>query len=343
MSPGPVFGQPRFLAGPQSPTADLYFGFSLAGAIAAGRVRQLAPTVFLAGDTLVVMRHLAGLCLLPRYRRLIYLIDDDILAGIRDRALPRAYRAKLAALELPAALRCGAAAEAVVATSPALVAQWRARQPGKTVIATAPAWPVAEMPAPLQAAPLRRIALIMGRSHARDAAPLWAPLLALLDRRPALGLTVSGNLDLPAPVRSHPRVDILPARGWADYLAWLRKARADIGLVPHFAARGFNAARSGSKLGEYAMTGAAVLGAEAWAEGRAAAAAGRCLALPPDPKAWIAAIERLTEAPEEARALAARNRSALIAEDACGRQQRLWSDLLGMDLVDPRAVAAAPG
>ncbi|MBL3608299.1 hypothetical protein [Rhodovulum sulfidophilum] len=340
MSRGPVFGQPRFLAGPQSPTADLYLGFSLAGAIAAGRVRRLAPTVFLAGEALIVMRHLAGLGLLPRYRRLIYLIDDDIPAGLRDRALPRAYRAKLAALELPALLRCGAAADAVVATSPALVAQWRARHPGKTVIGTAPAWPVAEMPAPRSAAPLRRIALIMGRSHARDAAPLWAPLLALLDRRTALGLTVSGNLDLPAPVRSHPRVDILTARGWADYLGWLRIARADIGLVPHFASRDFNAARSGSKLGEYAMTGAAVLGAEAWAEGRAAAAAGRCLAVPPDPAAWVAAIERLAEAPDEARALAARNRSALIAEDACGRQQRLWSDLLGMDL---RGVPAEPG
>ncbi|WP_146746259.1 glycosyltransferase family protein [Rhodovulum viride] len=319
---------PAFLAGRFSPTADLYLGFACRDRLARGALRQLSPTVFAAGETLIVIRHAAGMRTLPPHRRLVYVIDDDIRAGIADRALPPIYRAKLALLEWPEARRFEPAAAAILATSSALAATLRARRPGARVEEIAPAWPVAQMPVPDPVAPIRRIGLLMGRSHARDAAPLWAPLLRVLDRRPGLALTVSGNLDLPRAVARHPAVDVLPALDWAAYLGWLRQARLDLGLVPHLASRRFNAARSASKLGEYAMAGAAVIGSDSWHEAARGAMCGRCLALGADPAAWIAAIDRLIDDPASARAMAAKNREALIAADAEGHQRRLWASLL---------------
>ncbi|RBO53225.1 hypothetical protein DSD19_09745 [Rhodovulum sp. BSW8] len=324
----PGAAPPAFLAGRFSPTADLYLGFSCRDRIACGALRQISPTVFATGETLIVIRHAAGLRALPPHRRLIYLIDDDIRAGIGDRALPPIYRAKLALLEWPEARRFEPLATAILTTSPKLAATLRVRRPGARVEEIAPAWPVAEMPVLDPSAPIRRIGLLMGRSHARDAAPLWAPLLRLLDRRPGLALTVSGNLALPRAVVRHRAVEVLPALDWAAYLAWLRQARLDLGLVPHLASRRFNAARSASKLGEYAMAGAAVIGSDSWHEAARGAMCGRCLAPGADPAAWIAAIDRLIDDPASARAMAATNRRALIAADAEGHQRRLWASLL---------------
>lgn len=337
-------GQAGFLAGRFSPTADLYLGFSCQDLLADGRIRRLAPTVFQAGDTLVVMRHTAGLKIWPPCRRLIYLIDDDIRAGIADSALPLVYRAKLVALELSAARRLEPEAAVILTTSPALSARYRRLHPGKPVEEIAPAWPVEAMPeiapdpdsapgsgialAPKAAAPGCRIALLMGKSHAQDAAPLWHPLAGLLSRRPDITLTVSGNLALPRGMRDHPQIERLPALDWAAYRLWLGQARFGIGLVPHLASCRFNAARSDSKLGEYAMTGAAVLASDSWGAGREAAAAGRCLALAPRPEDWIAAIEHLVCEPARARTLAARNRAALAAADTARRQRALWERLL---------------
>src|SRR5690606_19111459 len=107
------------------PTPDLYFLHACADLAATGAVARLAPTVLRVGGTLIVFRHAAGLARLPRHDRLIFVADDDWRAGLRDPALPWSYRAKLLAVDCRLGRRAEAAADMIVAASPALAARYR--------------------------------------------------------------------------------------------------------------------------------------------------------------------------------------------------------------------------
>jgi hypothetical protein len=130
----------------------------------------------------------------------------------------------------------------------------------------------------------------------------------------------------------HPSVDVLPILPWGGYSAWLEAARFDIGLAPHLAGGPFNRARSASKLGEYAATGAAVIASHRWPAAKEAARAGRCLTVAGGPGAWIDAVERLAAWPARRCALAAENRRALVAADAAKEQRAVWSRILDIDI-----------
>jgi len=321
--------RPGFLAGVNSPTVDLYFGFSCSDWLEEGRIHQIGPTTFKAGETLIVFRHAAGVSRLPKHRRLIYLIDDDIRAGLRDPGVPALYRAKLMVLERPAAWSLEERADVVITTSTVLAERLQSRLPAKRIEQLAPFWPVEAVPSSSLEGRANRVALLMGRSHAHDAAPLMPVLEEALSRHGSMHLTLSGNLSVPASIARHPRVKLLPALGWRDYWQWLRSARFDIGLVPHLCASAFNRARSASKLGEYAMTGAAVLASDSWIAGAEAAKEGRCLLVSDRPEAWAAALEKLLADPNIAARIAARNRETLANSDTAALQRRLWGDLLG--------------
>ncbi|TCM75892.1 hypothetical protein [Rhodovulum steppense] len=206
--------RPAFLAGSSSPTADLYFAFACADRIARDEVRRLAPTVFAVGDTLIVFRHAAGLGRLPPHRRLIYLIDDDIRAGLTDRGVPAAYRLKLLALEWPAVRQFERQADVILTTSARLTDRLCARLPGKPVHEIEPAWPLPSAEPRRSTADACRIALLMGRSHARDAAPLMRLLGQVLARHPGVELILSANLPVPPPpCAEHPASRFCPP--WA--------------------------------------------------------------------------------------------------------------------------------
>ncbi len=83
----------RGLVGLVSPTADLYLANPCADWLAAGQIVQLAPTVFKAGETLIVVRHALGLDAPVAFRKLIYVMDDDWRGGLANRHLPLSFRA----------------------------------------------------------------------------------------------------------------------------------------------------------------------------------------------------------------------------------------------------------
>lgn len=318
----------------RSPTADLYLGFALDGAPDAPPVERLSPTLLRMGDALVVVRHPgAWPRRLPPHRRLVAILDDDVEAGVGDDALPLAYRAKLAAVDRPGWRRVAGRADLALASTPALAARICADHPRLPVAVAGPAWPADWPSAPRAradaAAPLDRIALTMGLSHARDAAPLMPVLARLLDRRPALHLTVSGALGGLRAVADHPRVTVVPERGWTEWRRAVRAARYDLALVPHLAGGAFNAARSGAKLGEHAAAGAAVMGSAGWAAGDAAAAAGRALSVAGGAEAWEQAISRALDDPEGTRAIARRNAVHLARGAAAARLRALWEMVAG--------------
>ena len=109
----------RVLASAGSPTADLYFR-NACGDFLGGQVEQIAPTVFASQDACLVMRHDLQVGRLPQRRRLIYLIDDDVEAGLVDENLPYLYRQKLRIVDAPAARRLRRFAGVAVVTSQAL-------------------------------------------------------------------------------------------------------------------------------------------------------------------------------------------------------------------------------
>ncbi len=77
----------RLLSAPDSPTADLYFR-NACGDFLDGPIRQHGPTVFASDSACLVMRHALRAGPLPLRRRLIYMIDDDVGAGMEGGALP---------------------------------------------------------------------------------------------------------------------------------------------------------------------------------------------------------------------------------------------------------------
>lgn len=330
----------RRLGRKPSATADLYLGFCCADLIADGRIEQFAPPVFRAGRTLIVLRHDAGLVPLPAHDRLIWLIDDDVPAGIRDPDLPLWYRLRLALLETRAGRRLARAADRIVVPGPALAAVLASRGIARERMAILPpAWPAAAAPLPEPDMGPRRIAWLGAASHAADARRAAAILRLILRDFPETEVIWSENNPAPADLARHPHFRPVPPLGWTDYRAWLGTAHFDVGLYP-IGETGFNRGRSLNKLGEYDQAGAAVLAATAWRDAEAAAGAGACLLLPPEPAAWRDAIRALHSDPARLHALAAANR-LWQAEHGFSHQRRIWADLLpGTDFSDSRSVSA---
>ncbi|HEY0276550.1 MAG TPA: hypothetical protein VGC31_10855 [Paenirhodobacter sp.] len=317
----------RRLGRKPSATADLYLGFSCADLIADGRIERLAPTVFRAGRTLIVLRHDAGLAPLPAHDRVIWLIDDDIATGIRDAGLPLWYRFRLRMLEARAERRLAPVADRIIVPGPGLGAAMRARGiAAERLIELPPAWPVGCARLPDPHLPPRRIAWLGAASHAGDARHAAVILSRAVRDFPDLTVIWSMNHPVPQELAPHPRIERIPALNWRDYRSWLARADFDIGIYP-IRAEGFNRGRSANKLGEYDQAGAAILGAQGWRDAEAAAAAGACLLLPPDPDAWNTAIRVLRNDPPRLHALAATNRLWQV-DHGLRQQRRIWSGLL---------------
>ncbi|MCV6593670.1 MAG: hypothetical protein OIF48_12000 [Silicimonas sp.] len=308
-----------------SPSAELYFSAAMCDGLETGEIRALSATVFAAGDTLVVIRHLSGLGRLPEHRRLIYVIDDDWRAGLQDQTLPRRYRLQLTFREGRVGRWLEQQADLILASTEVLLARLRGAWPGKPVELLEPAWPRSE--GPLAQEMPRRLAYLSAATHRVDFRFI-APVLETLLSRYAVKLTVSENAPVPREWRSRPDVVLVPVMDWAGYRDWARCQAFDIALYPACATL-FNAARSRNKLLEFDQFGAALLCSETWAPGAQAARAGRCLAVPETAEAWGAALSKLIETPGLARQLAQTNRTTLASEDPLKMQQKLWCRILG--------------
>lgn len=315
--------------GKASPTADLYVANPCAELIADGEMTRLAPTVFRAGATLIVVRHALWLDRAVTYNRLIYVMDDDYRAGLSDTSLPRAFRAKLALVEARAARRIAQRADQIVAGSPVLAAQLRKAYPGKPVVALDPVWPVLpDRAEPRERGPLR-LAYLGGVSHRRDFDQIAPVLRDLLDRHGDVTLTLPGQISPPAALAQHQRVHVLKAMDWRRYASWLETQEFDIGLYP-LCNTAFNASRSINKLMEYTRCGACVLAGPHWPVAHTAPWQGAVRFTTETPQAWRAALDDLIANRPARRTLVKTARTAIAKHAPHTRATAFWHDTLSI-------------
>ncbi len=332
----------RATAGAPSPTVDLYFLNAFGDRVGQDRpVRRLAPTVFATQDAVLAIRHDLG----ARFgraerRRLIYVLDDAIFAGLHDTSLPLSYRMKLAMVDCRAARRLLPRADAVVVSRPEVVEALPRGliAPGAEIVLVDPYWSEAlpdlahfHPDGPIDAA------FTGARTHASDLKFVARAAAEFLDAEPRARLHLAANHSPPAILRRHLRCRPFAETRWTEYRCALGAMRRWIALYP-LGDGPFARARSANKLTEHALMGAAGLYAEGWAPGRAAAAAGAGLALPRDPRAWREAMAALAAAPDVARAMAEAGAALARARNVAAPQQTLWARLLG---VGPGAAAEA--
>jgi hypothetical protein len=326
--PFPVVG--KFFSGQASPTADLYFADAHASEIEGGTVERFSSTVFRLGRTLIVFRHDGGLSPLPTHDRLVFAIDDDWRAGIRDASIPLAYRFELVAREWRSVRRLEAQADVIVVSSEWLAMQYRSRYPGRPVHVVEPVWagPAADLYDETSQSP--SIAVLGAMTHRRDNTWLIPALSALAERHPDLRVLWADHHVFPRRLAGRMHLSIVPVMGWDAYRQWLRTVRAQIGLYP-LRPGVFNKARSLNKLGEFDQIGAAVVGSAGWASAREAEAQGACLLVPHAIDAWIATVSDLLHHPARAREIAQANRNWLAGRGAV-RQRKQWREILSINM-----------
>lgn len=315
------------LAQANSPSAELYFAFSMEKEIQKGTARQVSPTAYFIDDTLVVARHLSGLRRLPKFKRLIYVIDDDWRAGIRDSTLPIGYRAKLVFREARQARFLERRADVILCSSDAVRERLKRRWPTKDVDILEPAWPLSQ--SSLAKKTPKHVAYLSAATHRADFEFL-KPVLDFTLSEFSFHLTITANAPVPRSWVNHTNVTIVPVLDWHGYRDWMLSQEFDIGLYPACASQ-FNAMRSRNKLLEYDQFGAALLCSSAWSPGASAATENRCVVCSDRQSDWQQEIGRLLKTPGRANAIATANRAAITREDPLNSQRRHWLRILGRD------------
>jgi hypothetical protein len=328
----PPFGLREYRG--RSPSTDLYVLNPLRRLQQDGTrlpaLAQLAPNVYMAGRTGVIVRYggQADLDRLERAgaRRIVYVADDDFEAGAADPRLPDGYRAKLAAFASGAWPAIRAAADIVIVPGAVLAAIY-----GEKAWVLAPAWhrPPARV---LRRAPQRfKIAHLGTASHRADMAPIRPLHADIVARHRNVRVTLFSSDSVAEETGGSPQVRHLGPMAWWRYKLALRLMRYDLALYP-LADAPFNRARSANKLYEHALVGAASLMSPIPALREAAGAGLADIFVEGDEKAWRARIESDIADPVALRRRAEATRAHILASDPLGRAARAWREILAEDL-----------
>jgi hypothetical protein len=327
----------RIVSRAPSPSVDLYF-LNACGAFMKpdGPVRQVAPTVFESDAVRLVIRHDVGA---PRRRpgaRLVYLLDDAVFDGVRDRRLPALYRLKLALAECATARRTLPCASAVVASSQSVAASLPSGllRRDAEIIRLDPYWEMA-FPAldHFGADGEVTVAFIGAATHAASLPFLRAVVERAMATEPRLRLLISANHR--RALRSGPsaaQTRFIEAAAWPDYRRMLPELRAHVALYPLDPSSHHARARSVNKLIEHALIGAAPLYAAGWPPGEAAARAGAGVVLPPgDVGAWAESLVALARDRRRAQRLSEGAQAFARRLNDPQRQRATWRRLLALD------------
>ncbi|MEL6478720.1 MAG: hypothetical protein AAFR17_15430 [Pseudomonadota bacterium] len=310
---------------PHNTTADLYFANVMAGHQA---LRRLAPTVWESDKAVAVLRHDLGARVDARMldgRDLVYLIDDDITAAVRDPSLSPGFRAKLALVEGLAWRRLRRLSPSLAVSGPFLRDRLGAAHGSMACQIITPHW--TERPSTLAQfdddRPLR-IGYLGSRAHRGDLALVTEILKPVIAARPDVEICLAANHRLPDWLASYAGLRPITATAWPDY----RRGLPDLGchlLIYPLMDTPMNRARSINKLIEHGIAGGAGLYPAAWPSAAEITHDEDGLLLPPDPESWSAAVLDLLETPERMRALAraGQDLACRLNED---NQSVFWSE-----------------
>ena len=319
------------------PTTTLYFSGPLADRISAGAdstpgrpIARIAPTVFVSGEHAVVIRYAttATLAALRRVKRIHYVIDDDLFAAIRDKALPFAYRTRLGAFVrriLPHLLDLE---PEIIAPSPAILVSNVFAHLKQSLLDPAHIG-LAESFDHFWAPKTVNCVFMGTRSHAADLASIEYGLLAACEAEPRLRITTFLGDHSPANLRRHPQIINRHPLAWPDYQSILRDERYHIALAPALPTP-LNRARSISKILDHSAVGAAALYAcQPPFESRVANGADGLL-LGQDHEEWRLAILDLARNLPKARRIATAGRDLAARLGDPARVRAFWSERLGL-------------
>ncbi len=320
----------------RTPTADLYFANAMAAVLAPGEsVRRTAPTVFETPEAVLVMRHDGGARVAWRdRRRLVYLLDDAVFAGLRDPTLPLSYRLKLWSVECAAARRLIPRAAALVVSAPEVAEALPEdlRRACHDVFLISPYWSETQpslahfdRPTPW------RIGFSGAQTHQAGLRLAAAAMAPLMREDPELRFHLAANHRMPRRLRTTPGLRLAPETSWTAYREALPRQRRHVALYP-VANTVFGRARSVNKLIEHALLGAAPIYAESWPRSRIALEAGAGLVAPSRVEAWSEAAMTLRREPERAREIAAAAQALARELNRPDPQRALWARLLGLRL-----------
>ncbi len=292
--------------------------------------RRLGPHLFTTGESAVLIRHATEreLALLERgsFRRIAYLLDDDLDAIAGDPAINADYRRRVAAFRDGPLQRILRRATDFIAPSIPLLSAHSGpalhflgpalthTPPGTTHFATEETF---------------RIVFLGTRSHLEDFALLAPELERFLRAHPEAQLDTFLGRWAPAELRELPNAIHHAPLHWPAFRRLLQRRRWHLALAP-MRPTAVNRARSWNKLLDHAAAGTATLATEGACPALdVALGSGRYgLPLPASPARWREALEWLLHDREQAARLAAAGaeRASHIADPQSVRT--FWSHLL---------------
>lgn len=257
-----------------------------------------------------------------RFRRVVYLIDDDLPAAAADNQLPAAYRQRMgaAAAHQPRLL---AIADEVVASSPGLARQFADRHPRVRVLT-----PPLIQPLPSLTHFHERswtIGFHGTRAHLPDLQHITPALTGLHDADPDVHIEVMLGRHTPADLVARPRVQSLPPKPWPDFLRWQREHRIHIGVVPLLDTP-FNRGKSFIKFHDIAVLGGVGVYSRRPPYTEIVRHGENGLLAGDDPAEWQACIEGLLSDPEAAQAMAAQAAADARRVGDFGPAMDLWKE-----------------
>ena len=245
------------------PTTDLYFvnalGNLIKGVISRGPIHPIGINSFRVRDVGVVLRQDSEATirevLRRRWRKLIYVVDDDIEAGLHDQHLDARYRSRLENQYRRVYLPLVHAADHIV-TSSKVLANRLSRYAETSSID--PYWLHGWRALARQSVKRKayvRMVYLGAISHAADLRSILPAIEQVLSSHPEVEFT--SFLDLPElrSMSKRHRVIIKPMRTWHRYRRWVGSEQFDLALYPMLDTP-FNQARSVNKLIEHTIVGA---------------------------------------------------------------------------------------
>lgn len=327
------------------PTTDLYFfnamRHAVKGPLRSGRIRPIGFNSFRVDDCAVVVRqdqpHVIRDILARPWRRLIYVIDDNIEAGLHDGNLSDAYRCRLRRQYVDTYAPMIAKADIIVTGSDRLAKRLSEQVSLNRQVKIShidPHWgrfagAAQSFSGTASSVPGRfRIAYLGAQSHTRDFETIL-PVLSdfLADHRDAELVTF---LDTPSVRRlaDSARVRINAMRTWVHYRRWVGTERFDLAVYPVIDTE-FNQSRSVNKLIEHVVVGAVGIYSAGWYQARHLTHGDNAF-LADGSVAWRDALEQAISDRAALAAMFAKAKRLAASLDDPSAQQAFWERTLAL-------------